>query len=359
MSACCFFLFLATANVWLNKIDNTILVFGYRFFIILAPLFLVLTKKWIAFFSFFVATSGVVLWFGDQNLLGAVLFSAGIAVGGYVLKYYTSKTAEGVSGNRVALNLGSCVAGVSLFLPVGHYFFLWTGLLLMVVTLITAFFIGEEAKEETIIQKNNFSFSKLLTLKGCAWAIIGIVAGMRVSSLFSVLPQFLIHYYGKMPSWYGLMILLDGIMVIFLQIPIMAFMKRFNCNQALNTLLISMAIIAVPNLFFCQTVVGAAIWTFLIVILECAVSYLDIFSREDGGLFIKEFFMAVGMAATVFIMRSLDPITAAFLIGATGFIATLTARKMLLHKMKSAVKPESDRNTVFASEIAEDNGLTK
>ncbi len=329
LSACCFFIFLTTANTWMDTLNNSILVFGYRFFILLAPLFLILTKRWITFIAFFISMIGMACWFKNEMLLGTILFSMGISIGGFVLKYYTSKTSEGIAGNRIALNVGGFLSGIVILFPANYQLFLWVGIGLMLITLICSIFIGKEEKNENETQKINFSFVKLMSLRGIAWSVVGIVAGIRFAAVISILPQYLIDYYGSLPNWYGFMISLDTLMVIFFQSYITRFMKHFDLNQSLFTLLFSMIIVAVPGIFFCQTILGAMIWTMIIVILECAISYLDLFSREEGTLLIKEFFMAIGLTATVFFVRSFDVISAIFFIGLIGFLGMLFVMKIL------------------------------
>jgi hypothetical protein len=340
MSACCFYLFLTKANTWLDKTDNMVMVFGYRSFILLAPLFLVICKRWMTFFAFFISSLGVIFWFYNQNLLGAILFSAGMAVGGYVLKYQASKSANGAANNRIAMNIGGMLSGVVIAIPANNSLFLWLGMGMLIITLISVFISQEKSNENNDSDeklKQNFSFSELKNLRGISWAIIGIVTVIKIVGLTSVLPQYLIHYYGFLPNWYGLAISLNCIAVIILQKPIMHFMQKFNLNQAISTLLLGMVLISFPGAFFCQTFTGAMLWVFVLTLFECAVSYIDIFSRNEGGLFIKEFFVGVGMAITIFVMRSLTPEIAALILGMAGFFSTLLAMGLFRQNIHSEI----------------------
>ncbi|MDR3490988.1 MAG: hypothetical protein P4M12_02955 [Gammaproteobacteria bacterium] len=332
LSACCFCLILAKANTWLDTTNNTVLVFGYRSFILLAPLFLMITKKWVTFYSFLVSAIGMGLWFADQYLLGTILFSAGMAVGGYVLKYYAAKTPDGTANNRIAMNIGGVLSGLVIAFPSGGLYFLWLGLGMLVVTLFCIFLSERGSDIDAIVdhnQKTNFSLSQLNNFHGVSWGIVGVVTGVKIVSITSILPQYLIHYYGNLPNWYGWAIALNCMVVVFLQKPVMFVMAKLNLNQALCALMASMLVIAIPGVFHCQTMSGAMLWVFILTLIECAVSYLDVFSRQDGGLLIKEFFVGIGMALTVLIMRSMLPMMAAFFIGVVGFVAILIAMKLL------------------------------
>ncbi len=329
LSACCFYLFLAKANIWLDTTDNTILAFGYRFFLILAPLVFLITNKWITLIAFSISTGGIVFWLSDNLFIGTILLSLGMAIGGYVLKYHASKTPIGVSNNRIALNMGVFFSGLIILLPINNKSFMLLGLAFMVITLLCSMYIREKTQEDHKIQKLNFSFSQLLSIRGLAWAIVGFVMGIKLMSIMSILPQYLIYELGKLPWWYGLVISLSSIVIVFLQIPIIHVMKRFNFFQTFILLAISMVFIAFPNLFYCETIIGGLIWTFSLTVLECGISYLDIFSAKEGTLLIKEFFIGIGMASTVFLMRNVDPASAAFMLGLIGLIGTLLAVKLL------------------------------
>jgi len=340
LSACCFCLILAKANTWLDTMNNTVLVFGYRSFILLAPLFLMVTKRWVTFYSFLISTVGMLLWLKGEYLLGTILFSSGMAVGGYVLKFYAAKTPEGTANNRIAMNIGGILSGLVIAFPSDNNYFLWLGLGMLVVTLICIFLTQRSSDIEGIDdhnQKTNFSFSQLNNLRGLSWGIVGIITGVKIVSITSILPQYLIHYYGYLPSWYGWAISLNCIAVVFLQKPVMHVMKKFSLNQALSALLASMLVIAMPSVFHCQVFAGAMLWAFALTLIECAVSYLDVFSRREGGLLIKEFSVGIGMALTVLIMRSFVPVTAAFFIGFVGFVAIIVVMKILSKDVKTII----------------------
>lgn len=328
LSACVFCLILAKANTWLDTLNNTVLVFGYRSFILLAPLFLLFAKRWITFFSFFASIIGMGFWFNHYLLLGTILFSAGMAIGGYVLKYHASKTPNGAANNRIALNIGGILSGIVIASPYSNNYFLWLGFIMLFITLLCSFPGRDETPENDIHLKNNFTFSQLKSLRGISWALIGITTGIKIVSITSILPQYLLHYYDSLPNWYGWVISLNCIVVVLLQKPVMAIMKNLSLNQALTVLITSMLVIALPSAFYCQHFMGAIIWVFLLTLFECAVSYLDVFAREEGTLLIKECSVGIGMAMTVFVMRSFIPIHAALMIGCFGLLAILLALKL-------------------------------
>lgn len=334
LSACCFYLFLAKANTWLDTSNNTIMAFGYRFFILLAPLIFFFANKKTAFFAFLAGMFGIICWINEFYLIGTIILSSGMAVGGYVLKYHASKTPEGAANNRVALNMGVFLSGLMLLLPFNNNTLLWIGLMMMLVTLISSIFI-DNSSDEIKIQKKNFSFSQLNSVKGIAWAIVGLVTGIKLMSTMSILPQYLIYTAGKLPNWFGLIISISSLCVVLLQIPIMQVMKRNDFYLPFIILFFSMVMIALPSLFYCETLAGGMLWTFVLTMFECGVMYLDTFSVKDGTLLIKEFFVGIGMALTVLLMRYFDAKTGALLLGGIGIFATIIAVQLFRPAMIS------------------------
>lgn len=324
LSACCFYLFLAKANTWLDTTNNIIMAFGYRFFILVSPLVFLFTKRYTAFFAFLAGVFGILFWIKKYYLFGTLLLSGGMAVGGYVLKYHASKSPEGAANNRVALNMGVFLAGLIILILNKGIAFVWIGLIMMLITLISSIFINN-SEDEKIIQKQNFSFSQLNSTKGMAWSLVGVVTGIKLMSTMSILPQYLIYSTSKLPNWFGIIISLSSISVVIFQIPIMNVMKRFNFYRAFILLFLSMIMIGFPGLFFCETLVGGLVWTFVLTLFECGIMYLDTFALKDGTLLIKEFFVGVGMALAVLLMRNFDAKTGALLLGAIGIVGIITS----------------------------------
>lgn len=328
ISAFVFFLIVAKANVWVNTSNNTVLVLGYRFFILLAPFFLLVGRKNMTAFAFLLSAFGLGLWLMHVFLVGTILISLGIAVGGYVLKFHASKTPNGAAGNKIALNIGSSLAGLAVAIsPLTEKNLLIMACLLMLVAafsgLATRKVIIPNADEH--YHTSNFSFRVFFTVKGLAWALVGFAFGIKIIAVFSVLPQYLIDMYGMLPKWYGYAVFLNGLVVILFQMHIMKFVKRFTLYQALIPMILGMIIIGMPSIFFVQFVWGTVLWSLVLSILECAVTYLDTLSANDGCLLIKETFFGVGSAFTVFIMRDVRAQEAAFLVGLSGLLAVLVS----------------------------------
>ena len=339
LSACCLFLLLAKANTWLNPIDNTVLAFGYRFFILFVPYFIIISRHKIAFFSFLVAIAGIIFWFFSKNLLGAVLFSAGIAVSGYVLKVYVSKTAMGAANNKIALNAGVVFSGILVYLLTGNnHSFLIVALFLIVVSLACSFFFKDEAHHKNTNANPHFSFKNFKTLRGLAWGLVGLGTGIKFMSKVSILPQYLLSYHNTLPAWYGFALSINAVFIILFQRPIMRFVKNWNLKIALIPLILSMLVIAVPQLFFCETVVGAFLWVILLTLFECAVSVLDTFAYHDHSLLVKEGCVGVGCAAAVLVMRLIHGAYAATIIGGFGTFILLLAFWLLMQKTKEGYK---------------------
>lgn len=331
LSALVLFILIAKANVWVDTLSNTILVLGYRFFIIFAPFFLVFGHRNIAPVCFALAGVGVFLWLHAYYVLGAILIAIGMAVGGYVLKFHAAKTPGGAAGNKISLNVGSFLSGISIAafaVEKADFLSLLLGILGIVtlVSLITR----KMHIEVTAQHQNGFSIKSFFSMRGVAWSLAGIAIGIKIIGIFSILPQYLIKSTGHLPGWYGFAIALNALVVIFLQAPIMAFAKKLSLYQGLFFLLLGMVIVGLPGLFMVNYLAGAIIWTLLLSLIECVITYLDTIAVHDGGLLPKESCWGVGSALTVLLMRGLPISFSAELIGGIGVIAVIVS--MLIFK---------------------------
>src|SRR3990167_5809606 len=246
VSALCLFWILAEANVWLDATNNVILVLGYRLFILLTPFLFLFFKHKLTFVAMFILEIGIALWLLNLTILGTVFFAVGISISGYMLKYYSSFSTKGAAGNKIALNLIS-------FLSFAMYF-----------------------KRENIVDFNSenkhFQLKGIFTPRGLAWAIIGFVIGVKLISIVSILPQFgMMGNNGKLPDWFGFMLILNSLIVVTLQIPIMELVKKLNKTQAIMPLFMGMLIILLSPVLHIQTMSGAFIWTFSLSIIECTI----------------------------------------------------------------------------------------
>lgn len=337
VSAFCLFYLLGVANVWVDATSNTLLVLGYRLFILFASFFIVFGLHNIGPLAFFVSLLGLVGWFFGQYILGSFLIALGMAVGGYAIKYFTVKTPQGAAITSISINLGIFFSGLAV--SFGH-FSQKTALvflsLFIIITIGLSFATRNIAKtNQDAMTHQNFSLRTLLTQKGAAWALVGLSVGIEVISIFSILPQYLIHKLGSLPTWYGLSCMsVNAATVILLQSPIMRMMEKLSLGKILGLLLIGMVVITMPGVFYIEYWFGAAFLTFILSIIECTTVSLDTFSVREGALLAKDACFGIGSALVVFLMRS--PLyNAPLIIGSIGILTLIIACILLKKELKT------------------------
>lgn len=121
ITAVSLFAVLGKANVWLDTATNSILALGYRALLLLLPLTLLILGRRSLSVTLLCASLGLVLLAltSQQGMVmfAAGLFAYGIAIAGYLIKSEAAQTREGAAYNRVAMNMGSLVAGLILLSP--------------------------------------------------------------------------------------------------------------------------------------------------------------------------------------------------------------------------------------------------
>lgn len=325
VSALCLFWILAEANVWLDPLNNVVLVLGYRLFILLTPFFFLFFRHKLTFAAMFILELGIALWLLNFTLIGTIFFAIGISVSGYMLKYYSSFSTKGAAGNKIALNLGSILSGCMIAFSPSKLVALIACLILMIISFLSfAKYFKREDISNFKSDKKHFQFNKIFTMQGIAWAIIGFVIGVKLISIVSILPQFaMMGNGGKLPEWFGFMLVLNSLMVVALQVPIMNRVQKLNKFKAILPLFVGMLIILLSPVLNISTVLGALIWTFALTLVECCISYLDKLSQDDGCLLIKEASVGLGSAATVYFIRFFSPDIGALYIGVISIILLL------------------------------------
>jgi hypothetical protein len=317
ITAVSLFAVLGKANVWLDTATNSILALGYRALLLLLPLTLLVLGRRSLSVTLTCAAAGLVL--------AAALFAYGIAIAGYLIKSEAAQTKEGAAYNRVAMNMGSLLAGLILLSPLltPTMFFLGAAAFVLLCLPIAA---GATVTTQPVV-------ASPVTHDGSGWrnklpwAIAGIIMGIKLFGVFSILPQAILLKTGELPAWYGLMLILNSAVVVFAQVPVMKLIERtgrFKVVAVIGIIVGGFAVLSSPAAFRVETLVGALIWVALLSIAECAFSYLDYFSVKQNNMFVKEVALGVGAGLTVLIMRVVPaPYNALVLaaIGAGGILA--------------------------------------
>jgi len=324
LSAFCLFLLIAKANIWVGAASNTILVLGYRFCILLAPFFLIFGTRNLCTLAFSLTLLGVIGWYFSIYFIGALLIAIGIAVGGYTLKFHAAQTPKGAASNKIAINMGIIFSGLAIAcLPFTKNGFLWIVMIALLICIILSFVSTSSNIAAPKNLTDNFSTRSLFSIKGCGWALIGIALGIKMIAIFSILPQYLIQTEHHLPQWYGFAITINALVIVFLQKTIMQFVKTFSFKQVLLALVLAMLLIGSACFLHLASLIMAMLWTFILSVLECVVTYLDTLATHDGALLPKETFWGVGSALTVLLARTLPIQYSTIIVAVVGLIAII------------------------------------
>ncbi|MBS0967782.1 MULTISPECIES: hypothetical protein [Yersiniaceae] len=307
LSAIVLFALLGQANVWLDATNNIVLATGYRLLLILTPLTLLLFGPFALRVTVFAALAGVILLavpaLPGVQVVAVLLFGYGIAVLGYIVKKDAAATPAGAANNKIMLNVGSLCAGVVLLYPHWQplYFYLLLGLLLLLCLPAAWRFTPSAALLP----------ATALTVpsgRNTLWVLAGLMNGIKLFAVFSVLPQAILAHHSTLPAWYGVMIILNSAVVALLQLPVMKLIA-YSGNKALWVSLLiilgGLVLLAMPDIFRVHTFTGALLWLTLLSIAECGLSYLDYCAAQDNALLIKEISVSAGAGLTVCVMRYL------------------------------------------------------
>ena len=322
LSAFGLFLLLSCANIWLNPIENTVLVLGYRLFILLTPFLFLFFRQKITFVAFFVLEIGLFLWLFDYTMLGVIMFAVGISISGYMLKYYSSSTAAGSAHNKIALNLGSFLSGLFIIFSQNKTMLLTICFVVIFVSAVLFFKYYNREKIKNLVPHHlHFSFVTIFTKNGLIWGLVGLIIGIKLIAMVAILPQLLMKKNnGILPNWFGIMLMINSLFVVFFQKNIMKKVQHLGVKKAMIPSLCGMILIAVAGFISIENFIIASIWIVLLSIIECTMSYLDKLSQDDNSLLIKEAMVGIGSALTVYLIRFFDPQTGSLITGMIGVV---------------------------------------
>jgi len=323
LSAVALFALLGQANLWLDATSNILLATGYRLLLILTPLTLLLFGARALRVTLLCALAGLLLLAlpaaHGVAAVAVLLFSYGIAVVGYIAKRDAAATPAGAANNKIMLNLGSLLAGLLLLYPHWQPTFFYLALALLLLPCLPAVWhhrpLAEASPAPAAPRRGQLK-----------WALAGLMAGIKLFAVFSILPQAILAHQATLPGWYGAMIILNSAVVTLLQRPIMALIQRCGRRAlwaALALILAGLVVLALPGAFRVHTLPGALLWLGLLSLAECGLSYLDYCAAQEGALLVKELSVSAGAGFTVFAMRTLPTAASAGVLAATAIIALL------------------------------------
>jgi hypothetical protein len=175
-----------------------------------------------------------------------------------------------------------------------------------------------------ILPKNDFSLKQLLSKQGIIWGLVGFVTGVKLISFASILPQLLIKNLGAIPFWYGIMIMLNSVIIVFFQLPIAKKMSNIkNPITLILPLLVAIILILLAPYLYVTTFIGAFFWVLALSIIECAITLLDTQAQKSNALLSKEAMVGIGSASCVYFVRFFDPKIGSIIIGSISILFLL------------------------------------
>lgn len=278
-----------------SVIAGTILVAGYRSFLALSPYMNKYFKNNDLLFSIILSIVGLVFYlFIKQYVLGAILIGLGLSVSGFILKSIAAETPSTSGINKIAITSGNIGAGAVLYLTENNN---TRALLISLIFLFISCFIKMK-------KANNRSPIKPLQVKALienkfsnlVWFFFGLAIGVRVFGMYIIMPAYLLRTLGAIPEWYGLTLVLYGIIVIFTQFPAISKKVSFSLTTSIIALGFSCLIMGLPNLFCIETCIGAMIWCFCLALEEIFAPYIDFHAAKTNHLLVKEISIGIGGA---------------------------------------------------------------
>jgi len=311
--------YLAKLNIWSDSFVNSVFAVGYRVFLICTPLAFFLFSFRILPAMAFLGLVGVGLSFSHVGLVAVICVALSLAISGYLTKLFLATEGSGVAFNKVALNIGSAIAGGLIFLHFSNNVLLLILALCMLITCILALFFKLDENSINIYQYNNLIIKK----DTMGWFLLGVATGIKFVAVFSVLAQYIIKHNGELPYWFGSLIIVNSIVVIFFQKYIIDILCNKSFETSIFIMIIAMLLIAFPNVFFAYTLIGATIWVALLSLFECVVTMFDKFSADNGSLIYKELAVGLGGGLAVFLAREFSEYI--YLSGLVGIILIVIA----------------------------------
>jgi hypothetical protein len=135
------------------------------------------------------------------------------------------------------------------------------------------------------------------------WSLIGVATGIKLTGIFAILPQYIIQKTGALPSWYGTLVMVNSLGVIFFQHKIIYWLEKTKGPWTGLAAMSAMVLLAVPHLIRVEIFTLAVFWISLLTFGECALSRYDKIASAEGYLFPKEILVGLGSFVTVYLSR--------------------------------------------------------
>ncbi|KOO15553.1 hypothetical protein AKJ18_09110 [Vibrio xuii] len=334
-SAIALFALLGQANIWLSPSSNVLLAVGYRALLVLVPVLLFWFQRQTLTVCVFLSMTGIVVLWSAEHIyvewLGILSFSIGISILGYLTKTQAAVTEEGAGLNKIMLNVGSLVAGAVLMLNFEHQSAFYVS---MVILLLSILPVAWRLEVDRASSSDKRLQGILHIEQKPIWVLAGLITGIKLFAVFSILPQYLINTLGELPRWYGALIIANGLLLTVFQLPVTRLIKWLSVSNTfsyMTLLFVGMFTLAVPQWFEAHTLWGALVWVAVLSLSECALSFIDHAAKKADGLLLKELFVGFGAGYAVLCMRAIPEQFNAFIIAGSG-VLMLCTWALLIHR---------------------------
>lgn len=336
LTAAVLFTVMAQANIWTSTSAHLILAVGYRFFLLAAPFFMFIGIGRGMNLALLLCLMGLAACFWRVDGLPLGIFALGMAVSGYIAKSVAAHSSQGAADNKVSLNIGSLISGSILMLMTDKTLILTLASILVVAAAWLSYRIpwakiADDTPLKTMFKatsiRSNWDFK--LTL---GWSLIGIATGIKLTGIFVILPQYLLQKLGSIPGWYGSIVMINSVIIIFAQHRIMKILDGRGIGTTMTLAVSTMVLLALPSFMAVEHMLGAGLWIALLTVGECALSAYDRMARVSGYLFPKELMVGIGSFLTVFFTRHVPEMN--YLSGVVGILCFLAGSALVGHMTK-------------------------
>ncbi|MEN9723666.1 MAG: hypothetical protein RJB38_1652 [Pseudomonadota bacterium] len=351
LTALVLFTFLAKANVWASTQAHMVLAVGYRALLVFAPLVLRLGFARALQGSLALSLVGAVLSVVSIHWSSMFFLATGMAISGYLAKWLSSQSDQGAADNKVSLNLGSLASGALLWSVQSRPLLMVLLVVALGASLFLSFRIPIASAEPVSTPQGQHDqgaeSAHAITLLG--WALVGIATGIKLTGIFTILPQYYLSKLEVLPNWFGALIMLNSLGVVFAQHRVMRWLAKRPERDTFLVSLSAMVLLALPGVLFVDIPAMAVLWVGLLTLGECALSRYDRLAQSTGSLWIKEFMVGAGSWLTVFLTRHHHHWISAS--GIAGSLA-LVAGVLLLTSSRFAPKRVNAKSGTSNAELA-------
>jgi hypothetical protein len=307
---------LGQLNLWVSASSNALFIILGRVSLVASPLIYKFCRPYsLTYISLLTAVSLFLLLIKSNNSC-VIILACTLSLLGYFQKLYGSYNYKSAGNAKIAANVGGLMGGLMLFFLTQDL--KSTILIILFFTSLIGFLSNAHYEKQPehydhISLNQDSHFSKLRL----AWCLFGIAIGIKFYAIFTLLPQILIRRLDNLPSWYGIILVINTIGIILGQKWVIQLVKSWELFHFYIVLLVGFILIALTPILNIEYWLTAVVWTLLLTFIECILSAMDSMSALQGSLLYKEVSIGIGGALVALFARStfVDPFILSFLLG--------------------------------------------